>query len=116
MPITLPALGLLTASQITTVLRCHTSCHGTATLHLAGSSSTLARVIFKIKGSSIATLHLTLSAASRSRLAKVKTLAVQLTIAVTVGSGRPATFSSSLELTRKLPAASKSKQHATRGA
>jgi hypothetical protein len=116
MPITLPALGLLSASQITTELRCHTSCHGTATLHLAGSSSTLAKVNFKIKGSSVATLRLTLSAAARARLAKVKTLAVQLTIAVTVGSGRPSTFSSPLELTRKLPTASKSKQHTTRGA
>jgi hypothetical protein len=45
---------------------------------------------------------------------------------VTLGSGRPSTFSSSLELTRKLPAAakvttkpkpkSKSKKHTTRGA
>jgi hypothetical protein len=118
MPITLPALGLLSGNQVTTQLRCHTSCHGTATLHLAGSSATLAQINFKISGSSIATLRLTLSSAARAKLARYKVLAVQLTVVVTVGSSRPSTFASSLELTRKLPPSvpAKSKQHTTRGA
>jgi hypothetical protein len=130
MPIMLPALALVSGKQVTTEVRCHASCHGTASLHLSGSSTTLAHVNFKVTGSSIATLHLTLSSAGSAKLAAVKQLTVQLTVVVTVGSGRPTTFTSSLELTHKLPATThtkakskpakskpaKSKQHSTRSA
>ena len=123
MPILLPALALISGSQLTTELRCHARCHGTASLRLPGvtSGSPLAQLNFKLTNSSTATLHLTLSSAARAKLARYKQLAVQLTVVVTIGSGRPSKFTSSLELTRTLPGSgskstSKARRLATRGA
>jgi hypothetical protein len=119
MPIVLPALALISGTELTTDLRCAARCHGTASLRLPGVTrgSPLAQLSFKLTSSSTATLHLTLSSAARTKLAHLKQLAVQLTVVVTVGSGRPNTFTSSLELTRTLPrfsSKSTSTQHAAR--
>ena len=42
-------------------------------------------------------------AAERAKLAHVQQLGVVLSVVVTLGKGRPTTFTSALELTRKLP-------------
>ncbi|HXR29016.1 MAG TPA: hypothetical protein VN772_05500, partial [Solirubrobacteraceae bacterium] len=118
MPILLPAVALIKGNQLTTELRCRTTCRGTASLRLTGatSGSPLAQLKFKLTNSSTATLHLTLSSVARAKLARYKQLAVALTVSVTIGSGRPTTFTSSLELTRTLPKAPSTttpKKHAT---
>jgi hypothetical protein len=47
---------------------------------------------------------MTLKPSALASLARTQRLAVQLTVVVSVGRGRPSTFVSTLELTRKLPA------------
>jgi hypothetical protein len=106
----LPAVALLSGHQITTELRCHASCHGTASVHLLPASSAkppgalLTALTFKLHGSAVSTVHMTLRPSALALLAKTQRLAVQLTVVVSVGQGRPSTFVSTLELTRKLPA------------
>jgi hypothetical protein len=103
MPVVLPALALISGSKLTTELRCLHACHGTATLKLIAVGATLTHVTFRLNNAGKATLDLPLSSAGRAKLARYKQLAVQLTVVVTVGSSRPGTYVSTLELTRKLP-------------
>jgi hypothetical protein len=110
LPIILPAVALLSGHQITAVLRCHASCHGTASVHLLPASSgkpagaLLSQLSFSLHGSSVNTVHMTLKPAALAALAAKQTLAVQLTVIVSVGQGRSTTFVSALELSRTLPA------------
>jgi hypothetical protein len=64
---------------------------------------TLGRVTFRISGTSTTALHLTLSSAAHAKLARYKQIAVQLSVIATIGSARQSTYTSTLELTRKLP-------------
>jgi hypothetical protein len=116
MPLVLPALALISGNQLTTQLRCLHACHGTATLKLIGSGAALTHVTFKLTSTSTTTLHLALNSGGRAKLARYKQLAVQLTVVVTVGSGRPSTYVSVLELTRKLPPTKAARHPAKHGA
>jgi hypothetical protein len=108
-PVVLPAVALLRGSLITTELRCRSTCHGTATLRLG--SATLAKLSFKLSGRTLGTLHMTLSASARSRLARVTHTTAQLKVLVSLGSARPSTYANTVELTRTLrsPGGTKSK-------
>jgi hypothetical protein len=110
LPIILPAVALLSGHQITAVLRCHASCHGTAAVHLLPASSSkpagalLSQLTFTLHGSAVSTVHMTLARSALATLAAKQSLTVQLTVIVTVGQGHPTTFVSALELSRTIPA------------
>ena len=93
-PLSGNTIGLL-SGQISFKLGCHedpSGCHGTANLHLGGTSGPIvASARVSIRPSEVAVIHFKIPASVRSRLQRAGTRGLQATVAVTTAHGRSVT-------------------------
>ena len=109
----LPGVGLLSGSHVVAALQCHVACQGTGSIRFINKTTKkkatkpprnpLAQVSFRLKGTAVTTVRMTISKGGQAALARYKSLEVQLMVVVSAGGAKPRTLFSRLELTRTNP-------------
>ena len=119
-PVLFPAYALIVgADKVNLAVACSTACHGSGSLRYARhrpsakkaskkpsrklSGTVLAGFRFQLHGQGVAIVSATLTPAGRKLLARRKDLIVEATITVTVGNGRSATYTGTVDVTRSTP-------------
>jgi len=113
LPIVLPGVGLLSGSHVIAELQCHVACQGTGSIRFIPKTTKksskpprnpLAQVAFRLSGTGVTTVRMTISKGGQAALARYKTLTVRLMVVVTARGAKARTLYSTLELTRTNPA------------
>jgi hypothetical protein len=105
-PVVLPALGVLTTSQVTLPLECTVRCKGSGTLELltasGGASTVLAHFKFNLGAKAITSLSVTLSRAAQKRFAHKKTVTIGFAVTLK-GPSVHGSYASTVTITRGKP-------------